>query len=192
VSAIFTINFRREAYRLELARTRRRTVVVGTWLAYFGLLAVVLGLYGLNCSSLAQRTRLLEAQNERVRASIGPTDAWVPGSSELAQVERALANPRRWRSRLERLAAVLPGNVMLNSVAVNPDNLASAAEHERLVITGVLRPVRGQDPMQGIMQLVSALHADSVLAAQYQTIRLAESRIGAGRGAPAEFRIECR
>jgi hypothetical protein len=192
MTTAFTINFRREAYRLELARTRRRTVAVGTWVAYFGVLAIVLGLYGLNCASLVQRAHQLQAQTARMRTSRDPSRDWKPGAAELAQVERALANPRRWQTRLTRLAAVLPANAMLTSVTVNPENLSAAGDQERLVVAGMLRAVPGQDRMQGIMALVAALHADSVFAAEYRTIRLVESRVGGGADAPGEFRIECR
>jgi hypothetical protein len=190
VTPHFTINFRREVYQEQLARTRRRMLSVGVWLAYFGVLAVVMGLYDLNCASLTRRTRLLEAQNQRLNVA-GRADPWKPAPAELALAERALANPQRWRVRLARLAAVLPPDVALTSVAANPDNLASSADQEKLVISGRLRPLPGQDRMQGIMALVSTLRADSVFAAQYRSIRLVESRIGAA-GAPAEFRIECR
>ena len=192
MSPVFTVNFRRETYRLELARTRRRTVAVGTWVAYFGALAVVFGLYGLNFVALIQRTRQLESQNARLRSSQSPASTWKPATADLALAERALGSPLRWRARLERLATVLPPNAMLTSVAVNPDNLADPAEQEKLVLTGLLRAAPGQDRMQGIMALVSALHADRVFAAQYRTIRLAESRIAGGPDTPAEFRIECR
>ena len=191
MSAIFGINFRREAYRLELARTRRRMASVGGWVAYFGVLVVVFGLYGLNCSSLLQRTRLLEAQIAHARTNPKPTLAWKPATLELAQVERLLDNPRRWQVRLGRLAALLPPNARLSAVAVNPDNQADPVNRERLVITGVLKTAPGQDRMQGIMQLVATLRADPLFAAQYRTIKLAESRIG-GSDVPAEFRIECR
>jgi hypothetical protein len=191
MSTIFTINFRREAYQMELARTRRRTVAVGAWVAYFGVLAVVLGLYGLNCGSLLRRARQLESQNTRLRSDQGPQAAWQPAAAEIAQVERVLANPRLWQTRLARLATLLPPNAALSTVSVNPDNLSGGGEHDRLVITGVLRPTSGQDRMQGIMQLLSTLRGDSEFAANYRTIKLAESRIG-GPDAPAEFRIECR
>ena len=186
----FTINFRREIYRQQQARTRRRMATVGGWLAYFGVLVIALGLYDLNCASLAQRTRLLEAQNRRLNAS-GAAAAWKPAAAEIAQAERALANPQRWRLRLARLAAVLPPDGALTSVAGNPDNLSTSADQEALVISGTLRPQPGQDRMQGIMALVSTLRADSVFASQYRTIRLVDSRIGSAE-APTEFHIECR
>jgi len=192
MSPVFTVNFRREAYRLELARTRRRAVALGLWLAYFGILAIVLGLYGLNCASLTQRTRMLETQNTRMQTRRDPALGWRPGPTELGQVERVLANPRHWQARLARLATVLPGNAILTSVTVNQDNLSGAADQERLLLAGVLRPTPGQDRMQSIMALVAALHSDSLFSAQYRTIRLVESRIGGGADALAEFRIECR
>ena len=192
MSLVFNINFRREAYRQELARVRRRAVAVGSWVAYFGALAVVLGLYGLNCTSLAQRARLLEAQNARLHGVGGPAGAWKPAPADLAQAERALASPRLWQVRLERLAQLLPAGARLTSLSANPDNLPGSAELDRLIFTGVFRPAPGQDRMQGIMALVSSLHSDSVFARQYRTIRLVESRIGGGADAPAEFRIECR
>lgn len=190
MSPTFTINFRREMYEQQLARTRRRMFSVGVWLAYFGALAVVLGLYGLNCASLTERARVLEAQNQRLSAT-GNSDSWKPAPADLAQAERALANPQRWRARLTHLAAVLPTDVALTSVVANPDHAASSTDQERMVISGTLRSLPGQDGMQGIMNLVSTLRADSVFAAQYRSIRLAESRVGAA-DAPAEFRIECR
>lgn len=186
----FSINFRREVYQQQLARTRRRMLSVGVWMAYFGVLAIVLGLYDLNCASLTRRTRQLEAQNRRL-GTAGRVDTWKPGPAVVAQVERALANPRLWEVRLARLATALPPDVTLTAVAANPGNLASSAEQEKLVISGTLRTLAGQDRMQGIMALVSTLRADSVFAAQYRSIRLVESRIGSA-GAPAEFRIECR
>lgn len=192
MNPVFTVNFRREAYRQELARTRQRMAAVGIWVAYFGVLAVALGLYGLNCASLTQRAHMLEAQSARAQTSHDPTAAWKPDPAEIAQVERALANPRHWQVRLARLAAVLPAEAMLTSVTVNPDNLSGAADQERLLIAGVLRPAAGQERMQGIMALVAALHSDSLFSAQYRSIRLVDSRTGSGADAPAEFRIECR
>jgi Tfp pilus assembly protein PilN len=192
VSPVFAVNFRREAYLLEVERTRRRMVTLGIWVAYFGVLAIALGLYGLNLASLTRRTHLLAAQNARVRTTQDPTTAWRPGTTELAQVERVLANPRHWRIRLERLAAVLPPEAVLTSVSANPDNLAGTADQDKLLLVGTLRAVPGQERMQGIMALVAALRADSSFAGQYRSIRLVESRLGGAGDAPAEFRIECR
>jgi hypothetical protein len=192
MSPVFTINFRREAYRQEMARTRRRAVVVGSWMAYFGALTVTLGLYGLNCASLTQRAKLLETQNARLSEANGLAAAWKPGPTELAQVQRALANPRRLQVRLARIAAVLPANARLTAVSLDHDDFSGSADAERMLLTGLLRASPGQDRMEGIMALVTALHADSSLAAQYRSIRLVESRIDGETDAPAEFRIECR
>lgn len=190
MSPTFTINFRREMYEQQLARTRRRMLSVGVWLAYFGALAVVLGLYGLNCASLTERARVLEAQNLRLGAA-GTADRWNPAPGDLAQVERALASPQRWRLRLARLAALLPADVALTAVEGNPDNLTSGPGQEKLLVSGALRPGPGQDRTQRIMGLIATLRADSAFAAQYRSIRLLESRVG-GAGAAAEFRLECR
>jgi hypothetical protein len=191
VNPVFAINFRREAYRLERARTRRRAVAVGTWVAYLGVVALTLGLYAMNLGSLLHRTRLLETQTRRLRAAGGTVQAWKPGEAELRLAEKALANPQRWHTRLARLATVLPANARITRLDVNPDNLPGAADQERLVIVGELRPLPGQDGMRGIMALVQALHSDARFAAQYRTIRLVESRVGDG-SAPTAFRIECR
>ncbi len=192
MSPVFAINFRREAHRRELAETQRRATELGVRVGYFGVLLVVLGLYGLNCQSLAQRARMLEAQIARLRTMQAPAESWKPQPGQLAQAEAVLAGRARWRTRLERLAALLPANAKLTALVVNPDNLSGAAEQERLVIAGVLDPVAGENRMQGIMQLVSTLHRDSLFAAQYRMIRLVESQTSGGAGAPAEFRIECR
>ena len=93
MSPTFAINFRREMYEQRLARTRRLILSVGVWLAYFGALAVVLGLYGLNCASLTERARLLEAQNRRLSGKDRP-DTWRPAPAELDMAERALASPQ--------------------------------------------------------------------------------------------------
>ncbi len=191
MSPTFTINFRREAYRFERARTRRRALAVGTWVAYFGVLALTLGLYGMNLGSLLRRTRFLESQTRRLQASGSTAQTWKPAETDLRLAERALANPRQWEVRLARLAAVLPANARITRLEVNPDDLPGAAEETRLQIVGELRPLPGQDGMRGIMGLVQALHADPRLAAEYGTIRLVESRVGVGNG-PAAFRIECR
>jgi Tfp pilus assembly protein PilN len=192
MSPVFNLNFRREAYQVERARTRRRAVALGIWVAYFGVLAVVLGLYGLNFASVARRERLLASQLARAQAQPDPVAACQPSAAELAQVENSLGNTRQWRVRLERLAGLLPPDAVLTSVAGNPGQQAGTEAQNRLEIVGVLRSAPGQDRMRGIMGLVTALHGDSSFSAQYRTIRLVESRAGGGAEALAEFRIECR
>ncbi len=192
MSPLFTVNFRREAYQLEMATARRRAVAVGTWVAYYGALAVVLGLYGLNLATLSRRTQQLERQNASLRNTQVAAPAWKPAPADVALAERALASPALWHSRLERLAALLPPNAALTSVVVNPENPSDPARREELVVTGLLRPAPGQDRMAGIMGLVAVLRADSVFGARYRSVRLAESRVAGEGDAPAEFKIECR
>jgi Tfp pilus assembly protein PilN len=192
VSTLFTINFRREAYRREVARARRRVMLLGAWFAYFGVLAVGLGLYGLNCASLTRRSSQIERQAEHMRALQNSHQDWTVGEAELAAAEQFHANPRRWRDKLVRLAVLLPPNAVVHTIAVNPDNLPGAQDQNKLVITGQLKVLAGQDRMRGVVQLVTALHADSLFASGYQNIRLASSRISEGSGPVAEFVIECR
>ena len=192
MSALFTINFRREAYQREVAHARRRMVLLGGWVAYFGALAVVLGLYGLNCASLTRRSSQIERQATRLRALQKSHPDWTIGAAELVAAEQFHANPRRWRDKLIRFATLLPPNAIIHSIAVNPDNLQGAQEQNKLVITGELKVPPGQDRMRGVVQLVSALHADSLFASGYQNIRLASSRVSDAGGPVTEFVIECR
>ena len=192
MSTLFTINFRREAYQREVARARRRVMMLGGWLAYFGVLTVVLGLYGLNCSSLVRRASLIERQAARMRALQNSQRDWVIAESDLATIEQTQANPRRWRDRLVRLAQLVPSNALIQSIAVNPDNLPGLQDQNKLVITGELKIPAGEDRMRGVVQLVTALHSDKTFSAGYQNIRLASSRISEGSGVVAAFVIECR
>jgi hypothetical protein len=192
VSALFTINFRREAYRREVARARRRVIQLGVWLTYFGALAVVLGLYGLNCASLAHRSSRIERQAARMRALQNSRQDWTVGAAELTMAQQFHANPRLWRDKLVRLAALMPPNAIIQTIAVNPENLSNAQDQNKLIITGELRVPAGQDRMRGVVQLISALRADSVFAAGYKNIRPGPSHISEASGAVAEFVIECR
>lgn len=192
MNPVFSINFRREAYLKERARTRQRVVALGVWVAYFGIIVVVLGLYGLNCASLTRRAGQLTNTAARLQASQSSEREFIPAAPELAEVQRYAANPWRWHERLARLAAVLPPNAALASVEVNPDIVSGSSSQERLIITGTLKPQGGRDRMESVMRLVSALHSDSAFAAAYKTIRLASSRISGGSEAEAEFVIECR
>lgn len=192
MSALFTINFRREAYQREMARVRHRVVMLGVWLIYFGVLSVILGLYGLNCVSLARRTHQVERQTARMRALQNTNREWTVGADELATVQKLYENPRRLRDKLTRLANLMPANATIQSVAVNPDNLQGKQDQNQLVITGELKVPAGQDRMRGVVQLVNLLRADSTFAFGYQNIRLASSRITEGSGAVAAFVIEAR
>lgn len=190
MSPLYTINFRREAYQRELARARVRAARLGLWVLYFGAIGVVLGLYGLNCASLEQRTRMIERQVARLRQQPAGGAEWHPGQAEADFVTRRLQSPRRWRERLVRLPQVLPGNARLTSLQYNPDNVAGAGE-PKLVIGGVMRSGSGQDRMQQVMSFVNTLSRDSVFAAGYNNIRLVTTR-AASTGDGAEFVIECR
>ncbi|MBI1797091.1 MAG: hypothetical protein HYR74_08575 [Candidatus Eisenbacteria bacterium] len=165
--------------------------MLGASLAYFGALVVVLGLYGLNCASLTARAAQIERTAARMRAQPGGQKDWIIGGPELAAVERVRSNPRQWRNRLARLATLLPANAALTSVAVNPDNLPSAEDQNKLVITGQVKVPPGQDRMRSVVQIVNLLHADPVFSAGYHNIQLASSRANA-EGSLAEFVIECR
>lgn len=192
MSVPFTINFRREAYRREVAHARRRVVLLGVWLSYFGILAVVLGLYGLNCASMAQRSSRIERQAARMRALQKTQQDWTIGAAELATAEQFHASPRRWRDKLVRLAELMPLNAVVQSVAVNPDNLIAAEDQQKLVITGDFKVPAGHDRMRGVVQLVNALHADSLFAVGYKSITLTQSRVSESGGPVVSFVIECR
>lgn len=187
---LFTINFRREVYQRELARARRRVMLVGLWVSYFGVVAVLLGLYGLNCASLTRRVHQIERQAAFLRESQGQRE-WTLRDTEVNQVTSTAGNARKWRDRLTRLATVLPNNVKIASIAVNPQNLSHPLEQNRLVITGTLRPQAGQDRMQSVMAVVNALHRDSLFATGYQNVKLSSTRV-VEEGGTAEFVIECR
>lgn len=190
MSPLFTINFRREVYQRELARTRRRIMQVGLWVSYFGVIAVMLGLYGLNCASLTRRVKQIERQTAFLRETQGQAE-WSLRETELSQIAATASNARRWRDRLTRLSVLLPNNVKVGTIAVNPQNLSHPLEQNRLVITGTLRPGPGQDRMQSVMAVVNLLHRDSLFASGYQNVKLASTRV-LEEGGTAEFVIECR
>ncbi len=198
MTPLFTINFRREVYQRELAKTRRRVMLVGLWVSYFGMIVVLLGLYGLNFASLTRRVQQIERQTAFFRQSQGQAD-WSLRETELAQIVTAASNPRKWRDRLGQGIpglsradlSVFSAEEKVTSIAVNPQNLSHPLEQNRLVITGTLRPTPGQDRMQSVMAVVNVLHADSLFSAGYQNVKLASTRV-AEEGGTAEFVIECR
>lgn len=191
MTTLFTLNFRRQAYLAEVARARRRVLAIGVWVAYFGVLAVLLGLYGLNSVSLARRVHQIERQAARLREARASGVQWTVSDAEIIEVERYVSNPRSWRNRLVHLVTVLPPNARLTSLVVNPQNLSNPLDENKLVITGVLRSSDGNSEMAGIMSVVSRLRADSVFAADYRNIRLASTQAAEGAGS-AQFVIECR
>jgi hypothetical protein len=190
--AVFTINFRRELYQRELARSRARVLSLGVWLSYFGALVVIFGLYGLNCAAIAQRTRMVERQGLANAANRGDRVDWTQKPAEMALIERGVTDGRRWQQRLTRIALVLPANARLTSLEFNPGGISGAGDWNRLVLSGVLRAAPDQDRMRGVTDLVSALQRDSLLTAHFHSIRLASTRITETAGQSTEFVVECR
>jgi len=185
----FVINFRREAFQRERERSRRRLFALGGWVTYFGLMALLIGLYGLNCQAVGVRTRRIELRVARAGEARG---TWQPGAAEAAFVQARRENPLLWQRRLQRLAVLLPGESALHTVAINPDRLPDAAARNILVISGRLRGVRSSDAMRSVVALVSTLSRDSVFARGFSRVQLASSRM-ADDGSPAvEFVVECR
>jgi len=192
MNPVFTINFRREAYQREIARSRARVIGLGVWLTYFGVVVVVFGLYGLNCAMVSNRTRQLVRQAAVLRAQRSDPVDWASRTAEMALAERGVADSRRWRERLERLASVLPANARLSSMEFNPGNVSGAGDWNRLVLAGTLRAGEGQDRMRAVSDLVTALLKDPELSRQFKTIRLVNTRVAETSGSTAEFVIECR
>ena len=190
MNALFTINFRREAYVLGVTRRRQRVIALGIWVAYFGLIAVLLGLYGLNCAALARRSSQLQRQTAQIQrnGSSQLTNQFEPG--DLVLVESYVMNTRHWRDLLSRLGALLPPESRLTSVAINPQNLSDATSQRVLRISGEIRSAAGTDRMQGVMKIVAALRADSTFKAGYRNIRLASTNVG--EDGSASFEVECR
>jgi hypothetical protein len=192
MSTLFAINFRREAYLKAVKRARRRVMALGIWVAYFGVLLILVGLYALNAMALSNHLRQIERQTTRAKQAQDTAGSWKVGDAELAQVERYVENPRGWHDRLTRLGEILPANVKLSSVAVNPQNVSGTQDENKLVIVGELRPSPGQDRMQGVMKIVNTIHEDSLFKRRYQTVKLASTRVSETGGGAAEFVIECR
>lgn len=189
MNPVFTINFRREAYLKELARARRRVLSIGLWLTYFGVLGVILGVYGLNCASLAQRTRLVERQSARLKALRDAGQEWRPSTTDLADVERRATDVRAWRDKLARLPEILPPNTRVTAFQFNPDAVSGGPT--KLVLTGRLRVESGQDRMQGVMTFVNALSRDSLFSRTWPNVRLVTTR-ATDSGEATEFVVELR
>lgn len=189
MSPLFTINFRREAYQREIARARARVLALAAWLAGFGILVVVLGLYALNAYALSRRVFQLERQvgAERARAAAGTLPEL--SASEAGQLERYVANLSGQRDRLRRLGQILPAGVRLTQVQFNPDQTSGIGPHE-LVLSGVVRSGGGEDRMRGVMSLVTTLQSDSVFRRGLTNVRLVSTTNVAATG--TEFVIECR
>jgi len=190
VSTLFTINFRREAYRQEVARRQRRVIKLGAWVAYFGIFAILIGLYVLNGAALGRRAHLLERRTRMIRSQNETGIGSQLNPADLTLIESTAQSTRIWRDRLRRLGALLPPEARLTGLEVNPQNLSDDASRNVLVISGVTRTAPGQDRMQGVMRIVSALQSDSLFKAGYAGVRLTSTRITEdGR---VQFQMECR
>ncbi len=192
MSPVFQINFRRDAYQKDIARARRRVLLLGLWVAYFGAIVVVLGLYGLNCAVVTQRASQVERQAQRLRQAQSAIADTRLSAEDVALVGRYASNARRWRDRLARLASLLPPSVRLTSLAVGQKGLDTPGGADLLTINGVMHPGVGEDRMRAVMSLAGTLRADSVFSAGFGSIRLASTRIFSGSDPSTEFTIECR
>jgi hypothetical protein len=192
MTPVFHINFRREAYEREMVRSRARVIGLGVWLTYFGVIAVVSGLYGLNCVAVQRRTGLIERQTAALRAHRSDQVDWTRQRAEMALVQRGVDDSRAWSARLARVPGVLPNNVRLTSIEFNPASVSGGGDWDRLVVAGVLHAAPDQDRMRGVSELVRRFQRDSLLAAHYRNIRLATTRVSDPAGGNAEFVIECR
>ena len=163
--------------------------MLGMWVTYFGLLVVVLGLYGLNCASLTRRIHQIERQAQRAREAQSLATTSKLDEAQLVEIESIHGSPARWRDRLARLSTLLPPNVAIVSVAVNPNDLPT--DKNKLEIVGRLRGA-GDDRTAAVVELVSKLHADSAFSIGYSNVRLASSRAAMGDAPVTEFVIECR
>ena len=189
---VFTINFRREIYEREIARSRQRIYRLALWMAYFGLLGLILLSYGLNYVGMVRRTRQIERQTQQFVAAQNLPRKIPLDPAQIAVIERFHKSSRRWRDKLARLATLVPNQAVLTSVGVNPGGSNQPADQEKLVIIGSVRAAEGDDPMRGVVQIVAALQADSLFAGGYRSIKLAQSHVGSGPQAATEFTIECR
>lgn len=192
MNPVFTINFRREAWQREMARSRARVISLGAWLFYFGALVVIFGLYGLNFVAVLQHTRMVERQAAAQRASRTNEVDWSQQTAELSQIERGVVEPNAWRRRLQHISTVLPPNARLESVEFNPGGVVGGPDWYKLVLSGVLRAAPNEDRMRGVANLVRTLQGDSLLAADFHSIRLASTHITETTGNSANFVIECR
>lgn len=192
MNTTFSINFRREVYQRELARSRARVVSLAVWLSYFGCLAVIFGLYALNFSALIQHTRLTEQIARTQRSTSTEQVDWTNQPDQIALIERGARDGFRWRRRFERIAEVLPANVRLKSIQFNPTAASGGANWNRLLLNGTIQTAANQDRMGEVTRIVSAIQRDSLMAAHFQTIRLASTRIAENAGSNTEFTIECR
>lgn len=189
MNTLYQVNFRREAFRRERAEARRRAVGLGVWLTYFGVLAVLLGLYGLNWSELGSRTRQLQRQIESQREQSLAGADWSPPASDAGLAEPWVSDLGRWRDLLTRLPRLLPEGIRLTSVRFNPDGVTGG--ERKLLLSGVMRVGSRLDRMSGVTDLVSVVSRDSLFAAHFKSVRLVSTR-SRDDVPDAQFELECR
>ena len=185
----FQINFRREAFRRERTEARRRAMGIGVWLTYFGVLAVLIGLYGLNCAALQTRTEQLERQLARQRVLRQGGSEWVAPGTDVAAVEPWVSDAGRWRDLLGALPRLLPDGARLTGIQFNPDGVTGG--ERKLLLDGVLHTEPGLGGTAGVTDFVSMIARDSLFASQFHSVRLISTRAREG-SAEAEFEVECR
>jgi hypothetical protein len=95
----------------------------------------------------------------------------------------------RWRDVLGRLPRLLPPGARLTSLQWNPDN--SSAGERKLLLTGVLRVDPRRDRVAGVTDIVGVLSRDSLIAAQFRSVRLLSTRTHEG-SPDADFQLECK
>ena len=189
MNTLFQVNFRREAFRRERADARRRAAGLGVWLTYFGVLGVILGLYGLNWSELGSRTRQLERQIAAQREQSVAGADWAPSPADAGLAEPWVSDVGRWRDLLARLPHLLPEGVRLSSVRFNPDGISGG--QRKLMLNGVLRVGPRLDRMTGVTDFVAIVARDSLFASRFKSVRLVSTR-SREDVSDAEFELECR
>jgi len=188
---VFTINFRREMFEREVARSRQRIIHLAGWMGYFGLFGLLLWSYVLNMQGMARRTHMIERQTDQFVAAQNLPRKVPLDASQVSAIERFHGSPRLWRDKLARLATLLPGSAVVKSIGLNPAGSNQAADQNRFVVTGSLRGAAGDDPMRKVVELVAVLQADSAFSSGYKSIKLSQSHADATVKGSTEFTIEC-
>ena len=166
-------------------------VMLGVWVTYFGVLVVVLGLYGLNCASLTRRIHQIERQAARAREAQSLATTSKLDEAQLVEIETIHGSPARWRDRLTRLSALLPPNVAIVSVAVNPSNLPARTRTSSRSSAGCAGPPATTAGGGGRARVHAPRRLRLLGRLQQRPPRLEPRRRRATRRV-TEFTIECR